>query len=43
MKKAEYKFYRDKKQEIQYDSKENQREYWHGSNPIYIPKRKKKK
>jgi len=46
MKKADYKFYRDKKQEIKNDSKENHHDNWawnNGAQPIYIPKRKKKK
>lgn len=47
MKKADYKFHRDKKEQIQDLSKQNEGEdyfFRQASNrPIFIPKRKKKK
>lgn len=47
MKKAGYKFHRDKKQQIEYQSKEtNEPQYYSkgpANRPIYIPKKKKKK
>ena len=49
MKKADYKFHRDKKHQIENASKENEPSIWQhyrglaSSNPIFIPKRKKKK
>jgi len=43
MKKADHKFYRDKKQQIDSQSRENKPNPWQDSNPIYIPKKKKKK
>lgn len=43
MKKADYKFHRDRRQTIQRDSKQSVPMWYEESNPIYIPKRKKKK
>ena len=44
MKKADYKFYRDKKQDIESDSRQNETNWgWQKSNPIFIPKKKKKR
>jgi len=44
MKKADYKFHRDKKEQIQRDSKQNESFFWRSDPiPIFIPKRKKKK
>lgn len=44
MKKAEYKFHRDKKQEIDNQSRQNNPIFnWSEPRPIFIPKRKKKK
>jgi hypothetical protein len=47
MKKADYKFHRDKKEQIQRDSNQTDPNlfswYRPANNPIYIPKRKKKK
>lgn len=42
MKKAEAKFYRNKKNEIDFRAKSNvQFGWWDVSNPVFIPKRKK--
>lgn len=43
MKKAEHRFHRDKKRQIDSLSRETQPMFWSNSNPIFIPKRKKKK
>ena len=47
MKKADYKFNRDRKNQIQDDGRQSEGifMYWKGSTnrPIFIPKRKKKK
>ena len=47
MKKAEYKFHRDRRQQIQNASSENDAPSWYfkaaSNSPIYLPKRKKKK
>lgn len=46
MKKADYKFHRDRKEKIQNDSRKNGTDsswIYNDNNPIFIPKRKKKK
>jgi hypothetical protein len=44
MTKADHKFYRDKRQDIEDNAKQNETNWgWQKSNPIFIPKRKKKK
>ena len=46
MKKADYKFHRDRKEQIERVSEENEPGFyyrWPSNTPIYIPKRKKKK
>jgi len=44
MNKADYKFHRDRKEEIENNSKQNESFFWRSDpKPIYIPKRKKKK
>ena len=47
MNKAEYKFYRDKKEQIENNSKESDKPFYYrcapANSPIFIPKRKKKK
>lgn len=44
MKKADHKFHRDVKNKIDSQARQNQSIfYWNESNPIFIPKRKKKK
>lgn len=47
MKKADYKFHRDKKQQIESDARQTNGPlfYWRepANRPIFIPKRKKKK
>jgi len=47
MKKADYKFHRDKKEQINHQSKETEEPQYYfkgpANRPIYIPKKKKKK
>jgi len=47
MNKADYKFHRDKKEQIQRDSNQTEPALWSfyrpANSPIFIPKRKKKK
>ena len=47
MKKADYKFHRDRKEAIERDSKQSDEPFFYfrqaANNPIHIPKRKKKK
>jgi hypothetical protein len=47
MKKADYKFHRDKKEQIQNQSKQSEEPVYFfkqaANSPIFIPKRKKKK
>jgi len=43
MKKDDHRFHRDRKQQIENQSRENKPEWWQDSKPIYLPKKKKKK
>ncbi len=44
MKKADYKFHRDRKEQIESQSRQSEVFIWRTSgSPIFIPKRKKKK
>ena len=43
MKKADHRFHRDKREQIDDSARENKPDLLQANNPIYIPKRKKKK
>jgi len=43
MQKAEHKFQRDRREKIDSNSKQNEKQFYQDSNPVFIPKRKKKK
>ena len=43
MKKADHRFHRDKREQIDANARENKPCLWQDNSPIYIPKRKKKK
>lgn len=43
MNKADYKAHRSVRQKVDNDARENEKFIWHHPQPIFIPKRKKKK
>jgi hypothetical protein len=43
MKKADYTFHRDVRHRVEAQTRPNERMFYSGNNPIFIPKNKKKK
>jgi hypothetical protein len=41
MKKNDYKFHRDKKDQVKDDARESDKSFWAEPTPIFIPRRKK--